>query len=484
LSYNFLPYLEWEILREPLIITNISPQKELPELKKRLEIKRGNDYKLLAILYFKDSSFTGNLRHSSNIAGSFHKGFDINCYYFASVCTLESCVLGKTTLRMGQEDSEQLDTSAINFQKLRIKSNSEEEGTHLVEWYLNGPTSHVFHGATERKVTRNYIRERVFSKEKIDSIDISKDSSSFGVDFLKIRIDDLQFLITKVPQGIGPVWSSNIGIEYRQTWGRIPDYFEREKIYEFCSFIFGRQLLPVGYTIYDKNEKVLESYAENPSGNAKSFCLNQYDLPPVRLFPVSTVGHDNAENIIEKLFPSYLELREPLCLKEALWNYWVSRDTPVGINLPILASAVESIINGWFKYTKSKSKGVFMPKNDFELLLKDEIESVTKKLRTIANGDKIVEKMLKAYELGIMERYRVFFEEINLAVNNPDWDAIRERHKFVHGHALFDDVDWECVIQHVRTLETLLNKILLKLLGYSGTFIDRSVIGWNDQQLV
>ena len=64
-----------------------------------------------------------------------------------------------------------------------------------------------------------------------------------------------------------------------------------------------------------------------------------------------------------------------------------------------------------------------------------------------------------------------------------EWEAINERHKFVHGRIIFDETDWKRVIQHVNTFETLLHKILLKVLGYSGTFIDRSVLGWNDKQL-
>ena len=75
------------------------------------------------------------------------------------------------------------------------------------------------------------------------------------------------------------------------------------------------------------------------------------------------------------------------------------------------------------------------------------------------------------------------FEEINLPIDDHEWEAIEERHKFVHGRILFDKTDWERVVQHVNTFETLLHKILLKLLGYSGTFIDRSVPGWKDKQL-
>ncbi len=53
----------------------------------------------------------------------------------------------------------------------------------------------------------------------------------------------------------------------------------------------------------------------------------------------------------------------------------------------------------------------------------------------------------------------------------------------VHGRMIFDKMDWKQMIQHVNTFETLVHKVLLRLLGYSGTYIDRSVVGWNDKHL-
>ena len=485
---NFvLPYLEWEVLREPITISKVDDRTELPKGKKKIMINRDEDYNLRATLHFKDSTSIADLRQSSAVAGSFTETFDIQGSYYDSVFyTLESCLIGDTTIHRIQEDRESLDTAILIFQGLKIRYKNEKEGTHLTEWYLNGPKDNVFCRVTDRKVLRSFLRERFASKEdKIDSIKISGDSWSGGVDFLRIKACDFQFLVTKVPNGIGPSWSSNIGIEYRKAWGRIPDIYEREKIEELCSFIFGRQLLSVGYTMYDRNEKMVEGYARDPWGKeARSFC-SKHDEPPIR---ISNFPRGKAEDVISQLLPTYYEKREPLCLKEALWNYWISRNMPPGTNLPILAAAVESIINGWFKYKKSKSQGVYMKKEEFETLLKEEIEDIKRKLETRKlerkpNGEKVIAKILKAYEFGIMERYRIFFDEIELPIDDHEWEAIKERHKFVHGRIVFDKTDWKRVIQHANTFTTLLHKTLLKLLGYSGTFIDRSVLGWKDKQL-
>ena len=481
-----LPYLEWELLREPITISKVDDRIELPRGKKKIIISRDEDYNLKATLYFKDSTFRRDRRQSSAVAGSFPEGFDIQGSYFdLRYYTLESCLIGGTTIHLIQEGQEILDKANLHFKGLKIGYKNENEGARLTEWYLNGPVDDVFCRGTDRKVIRNFFRERFASKEnKIDSIKISRDAWSGKTDFLRIKAFDLQFLVTKVPKGIGPSWSSNIGIEYRKIWGRIPNKYEREKIEELCSFIFGRQLLSVGYTTYDQDENLVEAYAHDPWGKeARSLCSKQNDMPPIRISPAIRRGKCKTEEVINQLLPPYFELGESLCLKEALWNYWISRDMPIGTNLPVLAAAMESVINGWFKFTKSKSQGVFMKKEEFETILGEEIKAITRKLEGKPNSDKIVEKLLKAYDFGIMERYRVFFEEIKLPIDDLEWEAIKERHKFVHGRILFDKTDWKRVIRHANTFETLLHKVFLKVLGYSGTFIDRSVISWKDKQL-
>lgn len=483
----FFPYLEWEDLHEPITISEIDDREEIPKGEKKITINRDDDYNLRATLYFEDFAFQEVLHNAraSHVAGSIYEGFDVQGSSSGSTFyTLESCAIGPTTFHVTAERQDsQMHTAILDFRGLRIKSKNEKEGTHQIEWYLNGPNDNVFCRATERKALSSYFRDRFVKEDKIDSIEISTEKArSSRVDFLRINVGDLQFLISKVPHALGPSWSSNIGIEYQKKWGRIPDIQEREDIEELCSFILGRQLLSVGYTLYDQNESMIEGYAHDPWGRSARFFCSKPDKPPIR---ISDSERGRAEDVINQLLPVYRELSKPLRLKEALWNYWVSRDAPTGTNLPMLATALESIINGWFKQ-KSESHGVYLETDEYADLFREEIEAIKGKLESIkdkphVNG--ILKKIMDANTIGIMERYRIFYEKISLLIDGNEWEAIKERHKFVHGHILFDEADWKRVIQHVDTLETLLHKTLLKLLGYSGTFIDRSVPGWNDKQL-
>lgn len=488
---GILPYLEWELLDEPITIAQVEDRTELPTGKKKTIVNRDDEYNLLATLSFKNNPREATWRQSSKTVGGVSKGFDIHGSSDFANYTIESCLIGHTTIHgiLG-EGQESLDTATLIFKGLKIRYKNEKEGTRFAQWYVNGPRDHVFSRGTERKLTRHFSRDHFLSKEKkIVSVERSLESNDLSTDFLWVKTGELQFLITKVPKGIGPEWSTNICIEYRKDWGGLPEVKDRARIEELCSFVFGRQLLPVGYTIYDDDENIVECYANDPWGRtARTFC-SQPDYPPIRI-DISASG--KAENIICQLLPKYLELQGPLSLKEALWNMWISREMPIGSNLPILAAALESVLNGWFKYKTSQSKGVYLEKEVFVTLLKDEIENIRRKLEENFKGEgstedskaeKIINNILRAYQFGTMERYRIFFKEINLPIDSSEWEAIKARHKFVHGETQFDKADWISVLQKVNTFETLLNRVLLRLLGYSGDYIDRSRIPWSNKVL-
>ena len=338
---KFLPFLEWEVLDKPATITTVAESTHLPKGHKRILVTRDEDYNLRASMDFKDPLFDLDSIKPDSVEGSFQKLFDIqgsdsNLLSY----TLESVFVNRLEKHGIPGSAGFSGNASIYLQGLKMNTGNNKEGTHLTEWYLNGPTDYVFSRITHRKVLRTFTRERLESNRiPFDTIKTPGESSSSGTDFIRVKTDNLQFVIGKVPKEFGPEWSSNIAIEYRKAWGRIPDLAEREKIMEICSFVLGRQLLLIGYTMYDQDEKIVEAYARDPWGkSAKSFC-SQPDYPPVNISAIPPQG--KAEIIINKLLPKYSKLREPLCLKEALWNYWVSRKMPLGTNLPILAAAVE-----------------------------------------------------------------------------------------------------------------------------------------------
>ncbi|MCJ7633510.1 hypothetical protein MUP77_14125 [Candidatus Bathyarchaeota archaeon] len=96
----FFPYLEWEVLREPVTITEVKDKPELPKGQKRIVIDRDDNYNLRATLSF-NSPLGNDLPTPSAAAGSFSEKFDIQGSYYDLVhYTLESCLIENTTIRL------------------------------------------------------------------------------------------------------------------------------------------------------------------------------------------------------------------------------------------------------------------------------------------------------------------------------------------------------------------------------------------------
>ena len=485
----FFPHLEWEVLRQPVTFNKIDQNDHLPKNPKEIRISRDEEYNLKAFLEFKVPSSIGkNIKKKPNVEDSVGKPFSINSSSDGVSYTLESVLIGSTNItRISEEVIKNEGRAELVFNALKIKYGSPRKGTHFVEWYLNGPNGNLFWDRTEREQKINFTRKRIDSEHnEKDSIKSSTIESAHAADCMCIELPNFQFLIGKVPNEFGPQWSSNIAFEFRDEWGGIPSKEERVFIEELCSFIFGRQLLSIGYTIFDKNECLVEAYCHNPWGrNAKAFC-SKVSYPPIKfVFPPSKI-----KQVIFQLLPKYLELSNSLCLTEALWNIWVSREMPIGTNLPILAAGLESLMHGWFK-SQSRSQGAYLPRNEFLDLLETDFDSIRVKLehyfeteKDNSKVEKIIDKLKRGNDFGVMERYRIFFNEINLKIEQHEWKSIKERHKFVHGEARFNSTDWDKVMGAVNTYETLLNKVLLKLLGYSGPYIDRSIPGLTEKQLI
>ena len=125
-----------------------------------------------------------------------------------------------------------------------------------------------------------------------------------------------------------------------------------------------------------------------------------------------------------------------------------------------------------------------MEKDKFEELLGGEMNDIKIKIESEPYGDRLMNRLHNANQMGVMDQFRFFFNEIDLPIAENEWNAINARHAVAHGRIASKQKEWEQMIQHTSTYETLIHKIILRLLGYSGSYIDRSVLGWEDKQLV
>lgn len=391
---------------------------------------------------------------------------------------LEHCYIGNINFSYELQNSgdyEKKYDADLNTYYVKKFYESKETIGWLTEWYLNGPRGPFwFMRSTERKYSEKFERNRgVYStkEHKFDG-DMLEELSR---DYLFVQLQRYGFIIQKVPKGYGPSWSENIGIEYRQEFGEIPAKKTREAIAEIVSFIFGRHLLNIGYSQYDKNGNPIEQVSINPWGdNVVSYC-KEYELSPIIRHDYKDA--DIVEKTFEQLVPRYLDMRDEFALDEVLWRYWIAESLPLGTSIPILHNGIEILANNWFKSTKSKTHGFYLSKSQFEQLLNEDFISIERKLN-MQYDDRILNKIKGAFQTGANEKIEFFLQEIGLEIGEMERRAIRERNKMIHGSFNGSEEAIDKTNLLTKTYKTFFHRVFLKILGYQGPYIDYSALGW------
>jgi len=476
---HFQEHLEWEILEPNQEITHLTFETGLYSLNKNCIIKftRDNQYDLVATISGIIETKNELEPNIDKVKGTFISNETVTGYSIDGLFKYKfsGVVLGAMT-----SSPISIDSFAAKFQAdfifHRVEksfADIETETVSVQEWFLTGNSDINFPHTTSRSVDKTYkkLRSGIDREEEFRLVK----SSGSSRDYLSVKFADTSFIVAKVPKEFGPDWSFNISIEYRQSFGRIPDEKERESISELVSFVLGNQLLKIGQTFYDNSASLALQEYQNPWGdNVVSRCQRQ-------AFPPVVIGnfHDwgRAEILLNELITPYLEQRTQLRLKDALWKYWIAKYSSLGANLPIISSAVETLAERVLTI-HPEIKHYYIEFNEFIDTIKEELVSIEKKLGSNPNKGIILNKLKGSAQRGSNEKLEMMFEIIKLPVDKIERKAIRARNKMAHS-SLGDISEKEIIetVRMTRAYETLFNRILLKILSYNGQYIDYYTLG-------
>ncbi len=470
-------YLEWEGLQEPWSIEHVSEAGGgIPIGSARIKLRRDDHYQV-------EGELTGTYVDESELA------FDVQPGTLARPLAIDGQGNGyRYALRRGylraytsllslKEGVDHTFTSRLDyFEVTRTYDHRELPPVPrwLTQWYLNGPrSSDVFWRGTEREMVPHYTRARDTTLFKAPE----RPAQSFSADHAFIEYGGKSFIIHQVPREFGPSWSANLGIEYRPEWGGIPAREKRIAIAEIVGFVLGRRLLNAGFTEYDElGDPITEMVTSPPGDNIVAMC--QASGPrPINVEPHS-VGGRSIEDVLPSLVPAYLALRESLRLNDAVWRYDMSRDLPVGIDLPVVAAAIEGVAALWLE--ANEARRIYLEPDRYNELLTEDLVRIEAKLQAegIPDDDrqKMMNKLRGAYSMSGNESLYLFFKRIGLKVGKFERDAIKARNPMAHGGPTMPkDLAKASTLR--TAYQTLFVRMLLKLLKYDGFYIDYSSVG-------
>ena len=497
---QYLSRIEWEGIKDKYEMKIEAPHEYrieseyLPPDIIKVEIWRDDEYQI-------KGKFTGRIKDIEALKGiglSFSTPvwlpleFKITHTIFGNLITtysLKECYINK---RSQFEDTYELEFSISSLSQVDDYDSEEaRETAWLTEWHLNGPRNIRYPRNTTRTVKTDYKRDRLsVATNYANFVGLHKESTTFDYIFIEYQLDGEEkkcFIIHTVPEKLGPNWSNNIGIEYRAEWG-IPEAEEREIINEIVSFILGRQLINIGYSTFNKEGFPLEEISITPNKRPETNIVDLCQKPDIS--PINYKSSDKSRRLpyegieldLSEIIPVYISLREDLNFHEVLWRYWLSYTLPKDAEIIILAAGLELLFNSWYRSNKTKSRGVYMPKKEFDKLLSCDFDSIKSKLdcfdfgKNEDFGDRILRRVQNTFQMGVNERIHFFFDEIELNIGEIEERAIRSRNDPAHGNIIKSE-EWEKIVNSTNAYRTLFNRTILKILGFDRNYIDYYTLG-------
>lgn len=471
-----LSFVAWEGLHNKLWI-----RKE-----KNIEINLSNDINNIELFRDYDYTIKGIIKSVSKInpyedmkpPGSFLPPFDfeINDYKSNLSYELKNCFIKNSLFDKHSYSEKNTEISIGNIKKIY---NNKLNPVWRIEWFLNGPKNNIFAKYMQRELKKEYL-----SQSEIQFENEICDSGCFSFQIYN-NSKKINIIVHSVPHPIEPLWSSKIGVAYKIE-DKFPKFEEREAISEILGFIIGRELINVGYSDFDTSEQIVEDYFRSPEVRYPldiRKISDTPDSPPVKI-------NDHIKDNLFNLIPKYLELREELNLNYLLYRYWTAQLLVVEAGIPIFGAALEDLVKRYKKTSESKYNEEYVSKKEYKHQLNQELKNIKEKLKhfeynnKIKNpAEKIYNNVSTAYQMSGTDKIKLFFDEISLDIGEIENKAIIARHRFAHGEHIKTDKQFENEIHCSEAYKTLFNRILLKLLGFEGKYIDYYTLKFPEKPL-
>jgi len=470
---------EWEGITFPLILSSIKCEKGYYNIPfdSEIEVCRDTEFRLKGIIKGTTNEYS-DLEYQENgirknvgfIKGENILANDNDFDYLIKNLTIESIKINSYKTNTGIWHN-----FSCNVRFDSIESISVGKAEIQTEWYLCSMPQILFANQTTRYENQVKYKIRHGLDEHLENHREVRNGYSTSWDFAILNYKDFRIIIQKVNKKYLPEWSNGLSIEYRSNNSVFPDDKIKTIVEEFISFILGNHMQNIGSTEYCKDFNVLKMKSNNSW--KRSLRMNG-NINPVPL----KNGYDRLyfEKLINSLFSNFIEQYETNNISDCLWKLWIGNDLSIGTNLPIIASGLEVLADSYLKNKKLIQKKTKTEKKEYQNLISDELKSLEMKLVDYSFGKSVLNKLKNPYNLGVGEKLKIFFNELNMNYERDSIEAkaILARNLMTHQKLETDDYDELLKIKKLSDAYiSIVNRVILILIGHEGYYVDYSKEG-------
>lgn len=479
-EYNIFEH-EWSLCDKAITQENLN---SIPfEDVNKFRVFRDNDYNInisciIELTQFNQNKYNKEKTINNNellIGSTIPEGkLKINLCEDYSV-VFESCYVVKNTKTINKKEY------IITCRHIEGKDSSKSF-TVLKEWLLNGDSSGL-----------NYCSNKIFNFEVEEATFGSYGDMEFPIkqlnpvrecqgSYINIKYKDTAFDIHFVGKSYGPQWSNNLSISYFEKYGRIPSLEERKIIRNYLSFFIGKRLIYIGNSTFDENGNQIGFVMETPHSygfDIKKICFNAAKTPietNYDFFP-------NYFDVVQKYLEPFEAIYDKLDFESLLNSYWYADSLVKPMDLPILASALEHLMKKWYESIEMNPETLLMNKKDFAKYIQPIKELVTTQFKDTNFAKRMTRSIYNMNKMSINEQMHHFFEKIGMPLGEEEQKALQARNISVHGDYEKKNPNCDEIFKVSQIYECIINRVILKLLNYSGKYIDYGTIGYPEKDI-
>ena len=401
---------------------------------------------------------------------------------------------------------------SVNFveaEALRIRRSFDGGETPLrkvprifSEWCTNAPEDKIGY---KLRITKTISKVEVTTESEGQLRTLSSAWESNSSDHFRFQFHDFLVRVRFIDMAKYAPYSRKIAVEYYHDAGAGPTAQQRDMVIELLSFLFGRHLLSVGYSLFETLadeptfDQIISYRGHNPWGDDLVIISRISSLPPINFDPYLIESDDengepilqrpplSIEEFMEQFLPIYAKERADSGLADLLWGIWTAQPQSDNQRLPIYATALEKVVKAYLKSRKIV----------LEYLSPEHAKMLT------AEVSKNVEAFVKKFELSELtvrgirskvsnfnnysgnDRMKRFLSIIGLDLSMAESAAIRMRNAAAHGDV---SVLSEKPIEHQQEISlaenayrTLLHRVFLNIIGYKGNYVNYGELGYPEQ---